>query len=89
MIKLIYSVIVDDSEALLASLHNQSISVKGISTIDDSDAPQTFIFVADDILDEQKLQIDEEVRLAPKKPVSSERPNQPTEETVVDEPREL
>ena len=92
MIKLIYPVIVADSEALLTILRNQNIVVEGISTIESPDTPQTLVFVANGTPDATKLQIDNEMRTTPKKPVPVKPPNgapRVEEEIVTDEARDI
>ena len=84
MIRLTYDVIVDNIEALSTSLKDQMIGVKGISTVEDSDAPQTLIFVDDATTDDQKTRVDDEVRAATHKSPAAARPDaDPAAEDVI------
>lgn len=90
MIKLIYPVIVADNDMFLAALKKQNIVIKGMSTIESPDTPQTLIFVADDMSSATKLQIDNEIKATPKKPVPIKPPKDAPvvkEEVVTDEIR--
>ena len=83
MIRLTYDVIVDNIEALSTSLKDQMIDVKGISTIEDPDAPQTLIFVNDATSDEQKTRVDDEVRAANHKSPAVRPDADPAAEDVI------
>ena len=91
MIQLTYDVIVDDIEALSTLLSEQQIDVKGISTVEDPDVPQTLIFVDDATTDAQKTSIDDEVRIANHKSPAVSRPDagQDAEDVITVEPRKL
>ena len=92
MIKLIYPVIVADSEVFLAALKKQNIVIKGMSTIESPDVPQTLVFVADDMPNATKLQIDTEIKATPKKAAPVKPPKDAPvvkEEVVVDELRTI
>ena len=91
MIQLTYDVVVDDIEALSALLSEQQIDVKGISTVEDPDAPQTLIFVDDATTNDQKTRIDDEVRIANHKPPATAQPDagQDAEDVITVEPRKL
>lgn len=88
MIKLIYSVIVADIEALQTQLQNNGITVIGISTVEQWGAPETQIFVEDTITEPQKTVVDSLVGDADQKPPPIATTPVPVT-PIVDEPRDL
>lgn len=92
MIKLIYTTIIADPDALHLALKELDIPLIGISTVADHDAPETLVFISDETSEEQKSQVDNTVREALKKEAPAKPdPDTPVvkEEAVTDEIRIL
>ena len=89
MIRLIYPVIIQDIEALQSAIKDKGIDVRGVSTFEDKDSPQTLVFVDDKTSEEDKSDIDNEIRIATKMPTPEPPPVPVKEEDVTDEIRSL
>lgn len=89
MIRLIYPVIIQDIETLQSAIKDKGIGVRGVSTFEDKDSPQTLVFVDNTTSDADKSTIDNEVRIAAKAPPPLPSPVPAKEEDVIDETRVL